>query len=139
MKRIVLAIVLLATLLGQDALATDVNWGVATAEVTFGAASLYLGLSNGHQGFAGNRSLAASVFGLAVGITSIALSTYDRAEVPAVDLATGMLAVLGSVLRLPRAEASSSHRVGRNAPTSGEELGFELAPGFRQLAVRIKF
>ena len=72
MKRIVLAIVLLATLLGQDALATDVNWGVATAEVTFGAASLYLGLSNGHQGF-GQSQPCRLCLRLTVGITKIAI------------------------------------------------------------------
>ena len=87
MKFTVISTVALASLLGADAMA-DVsvhksNAVVLAAELTFAATSLYMGVSNGTQGHAGNHNLSASLFGLAVGVTSLALSTHEDAEVQA--------------------------------------------------------
>jgi hypothetical protein len=143
MKPLILAVAVVACLLAHAAMADvaghDVNEVVLTAELTFSAASLYLGATNGQQGYIGHRSLSASLFGFSVGVTSLVLSTADDAEVPALDVAAGIVAVAGSWLRLPRLKpVESQHAVVHDKRSAGPR-GLEFVPGFRRLKIQVSF
>jgi hypothetical protein len=120
-----------------DVATHDVNEVVLAAELTFAAASSYIGLSNGRQGYARNHDLSASLFGFAVGITSLALSTSNNAQVPALDVGTGIVAVVGSVLRFPR--SGSKHEVSKDGPHDENSASLKLVPGLWQIKMRVTF
>jgi hypothetical protein len=122
-----------------DVAGHDVNEVVLTAELTFSAASLYLGATNGQQGYIGHRSLPASLLGFSVGVTSLVLSTGHDAEVPALDVAAGLVAVAGSWLRLPRLGLVESRQAGVRDERSANSRSLEFVPGLRQLKIQVSF
>jgi hypothetical protein len=108
-------------------------------DISVSAASFYLGATNGQQGYIGHRSLPASLLGFSVGVTSLLLSTNADAEVQALDIAAGIVAVAGSLLRMPHHESVESQHAVVHDKRSANPPGLEFVPGFRQLKFQVSF
>ncbi len=143
MKRLVLITSLVMGLFGRATLADvameETHPAVLGAELTFGAASSILGCINIGHGYHGKFDLGASLVGLGVGVTSLALSAQQDAEIPIFDVVAGTVSVVGAFFRLPRRSATESadEKLGSMGRGLEPRAGVEL--GCRGVAFRVRF